>query len=731
MTESSPSTKDLGDLKDFPARLEDFKRKVGHSSRLSKDEIASLVTFMNSYPSRWKDCVRALMSFLPRKVHGRIPYFNVFAELARRATPVVLESLSKHVVIMMKATFVYGTDHIREQLTELLASWADSNIFAESVLSRIREEFAKASAAPQKHVKSKIMEESADDREDHSNKRKSYHYVPKEGTPSSSSSQFQYRGNHNAKRHKSSSSDSDKEKRRRDKKLKKQQKRSAKKEEKRTHKRHKHKHPEHSGRVPGGLPHIAHSGGHLPIIHHGFAAQSNTSHPATNLLSQLAAHLDGQRSSPPIPAENLHKLSFALSGKQFRSRRESVIASLYSEKLKQCKTCGFRLSSEKKLQKHLDWHFSKNKMKETQLGIPRARNWYLPDKEWREDIDYTPMLFELFKDKPVVVVEVNNMPARDEQKECKICYEKFDEFFDDDKQIWMVRGVTNSSFDGEDVLVHQSCLEAQNKKLTMSQVPHMTSPKFRPLSVTHSSTENHDESSTGNNSSNGNLPPLEAADSPLRTTAATPVSPLRPPKQLKGVGCRSSPIKLDDDDDDIIVVTAPVFPANSESSSGNSFVKPLLFADLSNQGVEIVKIYDDMTGNNAGIDSKVKSDKSDSDDDIQMIEIEPQKITAAESQPVIKPQESEIQSVSVITKPETQQFSFGDQNLTHTPETVTSQKTEYEPSPIESNDVPKSPNQESSIPNLTVPESSNQESRIQSLFVPKGPTVLFEQISPS
>ena len=80
-----------------------------------------------------------------------------------------------------------------------------------------------------------------------------------------------------------------------------------------------------------------------------------------------------------------------------KRRDDKVVSLLYEQMSHQCKICGLRFILPEKLDKHLDWHFEKNKkMKEKKKAI--SRSWFNKKEDWINSLALTEQAGEfLFK----------------------------------------------------------------------------------------------------------------------------------------------------------------------------------------------------------------------------------------------------------------------------------------------------------------------------------------------
>uniref|UniRef100_A0AAF5PPU5 CID domain-containing protein n=1 Tax=Wuchereria bancrofti TaxID=6293 RepID=A0AAF5PPU5_WUCBA len=162
--------------------------------------------------------------------------------------------------------------------------------------------------------------------------------------------------------------------------------------------------------------------------------------------------------TPPIPSEHRGEVTERLpkpptdlksfSMRALRIRYTSVVESLH-QKRRLCPNCGLRFSELKgeRYQQHLDWHFREN-LKSNESS--RCRDWYLPVDEWyefseQEELSASTSATRLAgagsndaaKDanRGTYSIPSDSVPS----KECGVCKEKFEEYWDEDDDIWKLR----------------------------------------------------------------------------------------------------------------------------------------------------------------------------------------------------------------------------------------------------------------------------------------------------
>uniref|UniRef100_A0A915PXY4 CID domain-containing protein n=1 Tax=Setaria digitata TaxID=48799 RepID=A0A915PXY4_9BILA len=162
--------------------------------------------------------------------------------------------------------------------------------------------------------------------------------------------------------------------------------------------------------------------------------------------------------TPPIPSEHRGEVTERLprpptdlksfSMRALRIRYASVVESLH-QKRRLCPNCGLRFSELKgeRYQQHLDWHFREN-LRSSESS--RCRDWYLPIDEWYEFSEQEELTASTSAARPAgggaddaakdtnrgtYSVPSDSVPS----KECGVCKEKFEEYWDEDDDIWKLR----------------------------------------------------------------------------------------------------------------------------------------------------------------------------------------------------------------------------------------------------------------------------------------------------
>ncbi|CAO4370027.1 unnamed protein product [Caenorhabditis nigoni] len=139
-------------------------------------------------------------------------------------------------------------------------------------------------------------------------------------------------------------------------------------------------------------------------------------------------------------------------------RYDSVVDALITKRSDSCTICGMRLDDSqgksKEWQDHMDWHVKQNLARHGSNSSAAAipyRQWYPSTSTW-----LTPRASEQPSDQNAEK-QGSPLPGVDsagvKTKECSVCGEKFDEYYDDDEEMWRLRDTV--SHNGR--IVHAAC----------------------------------------------------------------------------------------------------------------------------------------------------------------------------------------------------------------------------------------------------------------------------------
>ncbi|KAJ3025934.1 hypothetical protein HK097_006564, partial [Rhizophlyctis rosea] len=194
-----------------------------------------------------------------------------------------------------------------------------------------------------------------------------------------------------------------------------------------------------------------------------------------------------------------------LTSEDIAKPHPSAITTLYDALSLQCRQCGTRYKrseeGKKRMDTHLDWHFRQNRRMKEKGKKAVSREWYLGLEEWVGEVvgsgrgggdRAAPTVFfgnhatsgtggnvkgeqgdggKGGKEKEEE--EVLNVPAEDEkEKECAVCHERLEKFYDEEREEWMLRGVVK--IDG--VFYHQTCHRDHDKASMRQKSPSPSAP---------------------------------------------------------------------------------------------------------------------------------------------------------------------------------------------------------------------------------------------------------------
>ncbi|MCD7468629.1 hypothetical protein HAX54_007012 [Datura stramonium] len=146
-----------------------------------------------------------------------------------------------------------------------------------------------------------------------------------------------------------------------------------------------------------------------------------------------------------------------------RKFHPAVISELLDDVPHQCGICGFGLKHQEKLDRHLEWHTSRNS--DVKL-LNSARKWYLNSGEWVAGFGGVPS-----GDKSKGTARGSSgtsecieamVPADESQCVCVLCGELFEDFYNEESDEWMFKGAVYMSIPSESgsqgPIVHKNCI---------------------------------------------------------------------------------------------------------------------------------------------------------------------------------------------------------------------------------------------------------------------------------
>ncbi|XP_015117848.1 uncharacterized protein LOC107041696 isoform X2 [Diachasma alloeum] len=145
----------------------------------------------------------------------------------------------------------------------------------------------------------------------------------------------------------------------------------------------------------------------------------------------------------------------------------------------QCGSCSLRFGPDRpmKYSAHLDWHFRQNRRERDSARKAHSRAWYYDTSDWtqfetcEESDDRARSWFEMEKqnaeteganteDTPQETILPSVPTGGDEDAQCQVCHDAFEQFYNEEKEEWHLRPAV--SF--EDKNYHPLCLEDHKEK---------------------------------------------------------------------------------------------------------------------------------------------------------------------------------------------------------------------------------------------------------------------------
>ncbi|KAF6198443.1 hypothetical protein GE061_008191 [Apolygus lucorum] len=161
-----------------------------------------------------------------------------------------------------------------------------------------------------------------------------------------------------------------------------------------------------------------------------------------------------------------------------KTRQPGLVHLLYSGM--QCSSCGVRFPPEQtgKYSQHLDWHFRQNRRERDAMRVAQSRRWNYDVSDWiqyqeiEEKEDRAQSWFEIQEKRNFETEEVKedeqSVPAgeKGENACCEICQDKFDQFYNEEKEEWHLR----KAVEVDGILYHPLCHKEREEKLQNSVI---------------------------------------------------------------------------------------------------------------------------------------------------------------------------------------------------------------------------------------------------------------------
>lgn len=223
------------------------------------------------------------------------------------------------------------------------------------------------------------------------------------------------------------------------------------------------------------------SAGVLPALNNSKPTTSHASVKANDMEKTTTVATSEPNSTeetpPPPPSvvmETIKPIDLS-KPESIKTRQSAIVATLYTGM--QCSSCGVRFPPEQtvKYSQHLDWHFRQNRRERDTSRKAHARKWYFELNDWVqyeevEDVDEREENFFETQQSSDVMKNVDetsnqrsaNSPipscpagADDVDRECDMCRENFEHFYNEDLEEWHLRGAIRV----EDKIYHPLCYE--------------------------------------------------------------------------------------------------------------------------------------------------------------------------------------------------------------------------------------------------------------------------------
>ncbi|XP_019055842.1 PREDICTED: T-box transcription factor TBX6-like isoform X2 [Nelumbo nucifera] len=158
-------------------------------------------------------------------------------------------------------------------------------------------------------------------------------------------------------------------------------------------------------------------------------------------LHSLKSEVNSTISSSQITTEAKDLIGIEFKPEIIREPHQSVINALFDDTLHHCNVCGLRLKLKERLDRHMEWHASKQP---ESIHHRASRRWYTSLNDWVSENGGLPSGSMGIASMQVLVKELEKgelmIPADESQCICALCGELFEDFYSHERDEWMFKG---------------------------------------------------------------------------------------------------------------------------------------------------------------------------------------------------------------------------------------------------------------------------------------------------
>ncbi|XP_009365334.2 polyadenylation and cleavage factor homolog 4 [Pyrus x bretschneideri] len=175
------------------------------------------------------------------------------------------------------------------------------------------------------------------------------------------------------------------------------------------------------------------------------------SRPVTSQTDDASLPEPVAKTSAALPqstkTEIRNLIGVAFKPDKIREFHPAVIDELFNDLPHTCSICGLRLKLKERLERHLEWHASKNP--EGNGSVMASRKWYPDLTSWVAGRTGPPLVLEAINsiDEPNEMMDSDEpiVPADENQCVCVICGGIFEDFYCQERDEWMFKGASYMS----------------------------------------------------------------------------------------------------------------------------------------------------------------------------------------------------------------------------------------------------------------------------------------------